>query len=191
MTIDIVVIGASKGGISALEVIFQYVRPPFPVPVVLVLHRSYDSNELFLEMLKKHLLVELREPNDKELIANTHLFTAPAAYHLSVDQECFHLSTEAPVCYSRPSVDVLFESVAKEYSNRSLGVLLSGHNHDGAEGGRLILEYGGNLMIQDPESSEVEQMPRSALGKAGGKAAVLTPKEIGLTLAGIFEKLKE
>ncbi len=95
-----------------------------------------------------------------------HAYIAPGGYHLLIERDCsFSLSIDAPVQYSRPSIDVVFESAAACYQNRLIGVLLSGANADGAQGIQTIQEHGGMTLVQDPQAASAPRMPAAALAR--------------------------
>ncbi len=100
---------------------------------------------------------------DKEAVETGTVYLAPADYHLLIDDEHFALSVDEPELYSRPSIDLTFESVADSYGARAVGVVLTGANRDGARGLRRIVDRGGLAFVQDPRTAEVAIMPESAL----------------------------
>ena len=106
------------------------------------------------------------EPGDKEPIEPAHVYVAPADYHLLVERGMFHLSTEHAVAYSRPSIDVLFESAADAYGDKLTAVVLTGANADGAAGAQRVKERGGFLIVQDPLTAEAPVMPQAAIAAA-------------------------
>ena len=162
MTFEIVVIGTSFGGLSALQTLLPALARDFPLPVVVVQHRGKDSDNL-CEFLQRHSALPLSEPNDKEAIAPGRVYLAPRDYHLLVERDGFALSTEAPVAYARPSVNVLFESAADVYQKHVVGVVLTGANADGARGLAKIKAYGGLCVVEDPASAESRGMPQAAV----------------------------
>ncbi|HEX8423384.1 MAG TPA: chemotaxis protein CheB [Pyrinomonadaceae bacterium] len=162
MTVELVVVGTSYGGLSALQVFLPALARDFPLPVIVVQHRGKDSDNL-CEFLQKHSVLPLSEPNDKEAIAPGRVYLAPRDYHLLVERDGFALSTEAPVGYARPSVNVLFESAADIYQEHTIGVILTGANADGARGLAKIKSYGGLCVVEDPASAESRGMPQAAI----------------------------
>jgi two-component system chemotaxis response regulator CheB len=124
------------------------------------------------------------EASDKETIAPGRVYVAPPDYHLLVEPGYFSLSTDEPVRFSRPSIDVMFASAADAYGVDVIGIVLTGANADGARGLRKIVDRGGHAIVQDPASSEVRVMPQSAL-KAVPEACVLPMEEIAPYLAAI------
>lgn len=179
----IVTVGASAGGLFALRKLVSLLPADFSMPVAVVQHRSKDS-ELLCELLQECTAMEVFEVNDKEEARPGCVYIAPPDYHLLVDDGFFSLSTEAPVRFSRPSIDVTFESAADTYGMDAIGVVLTGANADGSRGLRRIVDAGGLGVVQDPATAEVRVMPQAAL-KAVPEACVLPMDEIPAYLAGI------
>ncbi len=138
----IVVVGASTGGLKALQTLLPALPAEFPAPIVIVQHRGTDS-EILADFLRRSSKLRVKEPEDKELIEAGNVYLAPRDYHLLIDDGSFALSTESPVAYARPSIDVLFESASDEYQDRVIGVILTGANRDGARGLQKIKAGGG------------------------------------------------
>jgi two-component system chemotaxis response regulator CheB len=162
LTFEIVVVGTSYGGLAALQTVLPALARDFPLPVVVVQHRGKDSDNL-CEFLQRHSALPLSEPNDKEAIAPGRVYLAPRDYHLLIEKDGFALSTEAPVGYARPSVNVLFESAADVYREHVVGVVLTGANTDGARGLAKIKAYGGLCVVEDPAGAESRGMPEAAI----------------------------
>ncbi|MDT4953898.1 MAG: two-component system, chemotaxis family, protein-glutamate methylesterase/glutaminase [Acidobacteriota bacterium] len=163
MAFEIVVIGASYGGLSALQILLSELSPEFPLPVVIVQHRRKDGDDGLCEYLRKRSRLPFIEPNDKEKVEPGCVYLAPRDYHLLIEKSIFALSTESPVGFARPSIDVLFESAADVYHERIIGVILTGANRDGARGLAKIKSFGGMALVQDPESAESPAMPEAAI----------------------------
>ena len=168
----VVVIGGSWGGLHALERLLGGLPAGFELPLAVVLHRSSDGEELLCELLARHSLLPVREAEDKATLAPGCVRVAPRGYHLLVEDGHVALSTEAPVRHSRPSIDVLFESAARAYGAKAIGVVLTGSNQDGAEGLRALRRRGGFAIVQDPTDAERSEMPAAALAAAGADAVV-------------------
>jgi two-component system, chemotaxis family, protein-glutamate methylesterase/glutaminase len=179
----IVAIGCSWGGLEALSALLEGLPDELPVAVVIVQHRLHRPSEL-ASLLAAHTTWPVCEADDKEGISPCRVYLAPPGYHLLVDGDRFALSTEAPVRNSRPSVDVLFESVAAAYGPRVIGVVLTGANDDGAEGLRQVVAAGGAAVVQDPATAERPTMPRAALA-TGIEATVVALRDLGPTLAAV------
>jgi two-component system chemotaxis response regulator CheB len=163
LAFEIVVIGASYGGLSALQILLSELSPEFPLPVVIVQHRRKDGDDGLCEYLRKRSRLPFIEPNDKEKVEPGCVYLAPRDYHLLIEKSIFALSTESPVGFARPSIDVLFESAADVYHERIIGVILTGANRDGAKGLAKIKSFGGMALVQDPESAESPAMPEAAI----------------------------
>lgn len=178
----LVVVGASAGGLHALRTIVSGLPDDFELPVVVVQHRAKES-ELLCELLQECSGLPVAEVNDKQEIG-PGVWVGPPDYHLLLDDGFFSLTTDEPVRYSRPSIDVTFESAADVYGMDLIGVVLTGANADGSRGLRRIADEGGHTIVQDPETAEVRVMPRSA-AKAVPDACVLPLEEIAPHLARI------
>lgn len=177
MAFEIIVVGASYGGLSALQILLPELSAEFPLPVVIVQHRKKDGDDGLCEYLRKRCPLPLIEPEDKEKVEPGHVYLAPRDYHLLIEKSIFALSTESPVAYARPSIDVLFESAADIYHERIIGVILTGANRDGANGLAKIKALGGLAVVQDPASAESRAMPDAAMS-ATAVDRVLTLPEI-------------
>lgn len=183
---ELIVMGASWGGLQALEVILGALPPEFATPVVIAQHRAIDSATGALQqMLAHHSGHAVSEPGDKDPIESGQVYIAPADYHLLVEPDGFALSTDAAVHYSRPSIDVLFDSAADVYSDRLAAVILTGANDDGAYGITRVRRRGGVTIAQDPATAERPAMPEAAIA-TGSVQHVLPLEEIGPFLAGGF-----
>lgn len=183
MRYDVVVVGASWGALRALRKLLSGLPSTFELPMILVPHRGKDSEHLLAHLLEDCSHMPVSEVEDKDAIVAGHVFLAPANYHLLVDDDYhFSLSIDEPVRFSRPSIDVTFESVADVYGPRSVGVVLTGANEDGSRGLRRIADRGGLAIVQDPETAESKLMPAAAL-KAVPEALVLTIEGISDHLA--------
>ncbi|CAN5643249.1 chemotaxis protein CheB [soil metagenome] len=159
---DVVVVGVSAGGLDAVCLILKGLPKKFGFALIVVQHRSRDSDAL-CQVLQTCSGMPVQEAVDKEAVETGKVYLAPADYHLLIDDEHFALSVDEPELYSRPSIDLTFESVADSYGGRAVGVVLTGANRDGARGLRRIVERGGLALVQDPSTAEVAMMPESAL----------------------------
>jgi two-component system chemotaxis response regulator CheB len=180
----IVVVGTSWGGLAALRAIVERLPADFPLPVVLVQHRHRSSDALLARLLQERTRIPVCEVEDKMPICGGQIFVAPPDYHLLVDEGYFALTTDAPVRYSRPSIDVTFTSAADVYAERTVGVVLTGANADGSEGLRRISARGGVAVVQQPDTAESSAMPTQAL-MAVPNAIVLPVMEIAQYLATV------
>jgi len=163
MSYEIIVIGTSLGGFQALRIILKGLSNDFLLPVVIVQHRDKNSEEPLNLYLQNYCELEVIEVCDKDMILPGRVYVAPANYHLLIDKNFFSLSTEGPVCYSRPSIDVMFESAAFAYRNKTIGIILTGANKDGTNVLKEIKKYGGLTIAQDPKTAECSVMPESAI----------------------------
>lgn len=163
MRFEPVVIGTSLGGLHALEVVLAGLPKDFRLPIAVVQHRSRDSGSMLRSLLQRHCALPVHEVTDKDPLVPGYVYLAPANYHLLVEPGHFALSTEAPVAYSRPSIDVLFESAAISYGSSVIGVIMTGANADGVSGACSIKAQGGWLIVQDPDQAESRIMPEATL----------------------------
>ena len=160
---DIIVIGTSLGGFRALEVVLGGLPKDFHTPIAVVQHRHKASNEVLSSFLERASGMKVADAEDKEPIKPNRVYLAPANYHLLVEENAFALSVDEPIQYSRPSVDVLFESAADAFGDGCVGVVLTGANEDGARGAKRIKDMGGIVVVQDPDTAEAPEMPKGAI----------------------------
>jgi len=160
---DLVVMGTSTGGLHALTRLLSGLPATFPLPIAIVQHRSRDSDERLATLLSGASLIPVLEAEDKEPLRSPGVYLSPPDYHLLIEADWLALSTEEPVGYSRPSIDVLFESAAYSHGSGVIGVLLTGANQDGTRGLKRIKEHGGYVIIQNPDSAESAFMPKHAV----------------------------
>ncbi|HZZ71833.1 MAG TPA: chemotaxis protein CheB [Pirellulales bacterium] len=173
-----VAIGTSAGGLEALSTILPSLPPEFPLPILVVIHLSPHKDSLMAELLQAKCDLRVKEAEDKEPIVRGTVYFAPPDYHLLVEDDYrLSLSSEEAVNYSRPSVDVLFESAADAYGAGLIGVVLTGANQDGAAGLRKVQAEGGLALVQAPQSAYAPGMPEAALA-ACPSARVLPLGEI-------------
>lgn len=160
---QLIVIGTSSGGLAALEVLLPGLASRFPCPVVIAQHRSKEAGSGLREFLQKSSRLPVEEPEDKAPIEAGHIYLAPRDYHLLIENGHFALSTDAPVWYARPSINVLFESAADAYGERAIGIILCGVGGDGARGLAAIKARGGITLVEEPASASHRAMPDAAL----------------------------
>ncbi|HVX40906.1 MAG TPA: chemotaxis protein CheB [Gemmatimonadaceae bacterium] len=184
MAYEIVVIGTSWGGLSALRELIGGLPPEFALPLIIVQHRHRESDHLLPTLLQDRTRLPVCDVEDKAPIERRNVYVAPPDYHLLVEDGYFSLSTDEPVRFSRPSIDVTFESAADAYGPRAVGVVLTGANADGAAGLERIHERGGLAFVQQPETAESPTMPAAAV-RAVPLARVLTIAEIAKALASL------
>lgn len=183
LSLEIVVVGASLGGLRALRTLISGFPASWRVPVAIVQHRSEDS-ELLCELLQAFSALPVAEALDKQPV-EYGIYIAPPGYHLLVERGYFALSTDEPVQYSRPSIDLLLSSAADAYGAAAAGVVLTGANSDGAAGLRRLARRGGYAVVQDPRTAEAPTMPGAAL-EAVPAATVLPLDEIAPHLLAII-----
>jgi two-component system, chemotaxis family, protein-glutamate methylesterase/glutaminase len=160
----LIIIGGSAGSFSVVTNILAEIPKNFKTPIVLVLHRLKHVRTGFAEALSIKSALPVTEPFDKERIENGRIYIAPANYHLLIEaHKYFSLSTEEAVNHSRPSIDMSFVSAASVFKENTIGIILSGANNDGAYGMKRVHDYGGEVLIQNPDECQVSTMPVSCL----------------------------
>jgi len=175
---DIIIIGGSAGSMPVLVDILQAIPNGFRMPVVIVLHRLKNvGSDLGKLLAEEATTKKVIEPDDKQPVLN-QIYLAPQNYHLLAEEDrTFSLDYSELVYFSRPSIDVSFGSFSKIYSNRTIGILLSGANKDGAEGLKKIKEVGGMAIVQQPSTAQYPTMPQAAINLIPD-CNVYTPEEI-------------
>lgn len=182
--LEAVAVGASAGALEALSVVLPGLPPEFPAPILVVVHLPPDRKSLMAGLLGARCQLKVREAEDKEPAESGTVHLAPPDYHLMVEPDRrLSLSSEEPVLYSRPSIDVLFETAAEAYGPGLVGVILSGANSDGARGLRAIMDAGGVGIVQRPDTALASTMPTSALAAC--------PKALALDLEAIAAALRD
>jgi len=185
MTRDLVAVGTSWGGLHALRTLFSGLPSDLPAAIVVVQHRSAESHvRAFRELVAAETPLQVCDAIDKMPLEPGCIYLAPPEFHTLVEGDHLALTTDAAVSYSRPSIDVLFETAAESRGARCVGVVLTGANADGAAGLTRIVELGGVAVIEDPTTAERREMPRAAL-KAVPDARVAPLAEI----AGVVAQL--
>ncbi len=161
---EAIVVGVSAGGLVALAEVLPKLDKDMTLPVMIVQHQSHDSDDFLVRYFDDLCRHSVKEVEDKMPVESGTIYFAPANYHLLVEPDkTLSLSTEARVNYSRPSIDVLFESAADTYMDRLVGIILTGANSDGTNGAARIKELGGLIIAQDPETAEADAMPMSVI----------------------------
>jgi two-component system chemotaxis response regulator CheB len=182
---EIIAIGTSWGGLDAVSRLLDAMHQDVHQPIIVAQHRGIDAEAgMLAHLLQGHTRRLVSDPDDKTPLEADHVYLGPPDYHLLVEDGHLALSTDAPVRYARPSIDVLFESVADAYGPRAVGVVLTGANNDGAAGLARIKDLGGVAIVQDPATSERRAMPDAAIA-ATDADAILTLDEIGPFLYGL------
>jgi two-component system chemotaxis response regulator CheB len=159
---SIIVVGASWGGLAALNRLIGGLPPDFEAPLIIVQHRSRHADNLLASLLQAVTPLQVVEIEDKEPLLPGTVYIAPANYHVLVEDGHLSLTTDPLVRYSRPSIDVTFFSAADTYLGSTVGVVLTGANDDGARGLRHIVDRGGRAVVQDPATAESPVMPHAA-----------------------------
>ena len=174
----VVVIGASAGGLNALQTIFSGLGNDFNYPILVCKHLGVGDEKGLVDVLTNRTGTTVLLSQDKLPMYNGCIYMAPGNYHLQVEsQDTLSLSIDERVCHSRPAIDVLFESAADIYGEAVTAVVLTGANSDGAEGVKAIKSAGGKVIVQSPESAEVSIMPKAAID-TGCSDKVLNLSEI-------------
>lgn len=186
--IKAIFIGASAGGVVALNIIFKSLPPNFRTPIIVVLHLG--EKPLIPSAFYPPKGVKLVEADEKEIIQSKHIYFAPAGYHLLVENDySFSLTNEEKVQYARPSLDVTMDSLAQAYNENLLGIVLTGANEDGAEGLAIIKKSGGLTVVQDLAEAEHQTMPVAAI-KLAQPDYILSLKDISslmIKIEGTYE----
>jgi two-component system, chemotaxis family, protein-glutamate methylesterase/glutaminase len=163
-SVKAVAIGASAGAVQALLTILPALPTQFPCAVLVVVHVPPDRDNALAPLLQSKCKLLVKEAEDKEPIEAGAIYLAPSDYHLLVEtDQTLALSTDEVVNYSRPSIDVLFESAADAYGAELVGVILTGANHDGAAGLKAVHDAGGLVIVEDPGGAYAAAMPLAAL----------------------------
>lgn len=165
---DAVALGASAGGIDALFTLLGDLQPPLAAALVIVLHLPEQHESLLPQLFANRTTLPVQEAQPNAPVQPGTVYFAPPGYHLLVEADRrFSLSCDAPVLFSRPSIDVLFESCADTYGDRLAGFVLTGANEDGARGLAAIKARGGLAAVQDPAEAAHATMPQAAIERAG------------------------
>lgn len=162
--IELIVVGGSAGALDALGSILPALPRQFLLPLVMVVHLPPAKSSVMASVIGAKCVLPVKEPDDKEPIASGTLYIAPPNYHLLIErQRTLSLSVDDVVLFSRPSIDVLFESAAEAYGAAVAGLLLTGANEDGARGLARIKQAGGLTIVQSPKDAVAPAMPNAAL----------------------------
>jgi two-component system chemotaxis response regulator CheB len=179
-----VVLGASAGAVEALSAILPELPEDFKLPVIIVVHVPPDRRNMLAELFEAKCRIPVREAMDKEPVSGNTIYFAPADYHLLVEADhSLALSNDEPVLFSRPSIDVLFESAADAYGASLIAILLTGANSDGAMGVKAVEAAGGTVIVQIPHDAFARAMPEAAIAICPN-ARVMTLCEIAAYLKG-------
>lgn len=159
-----VVIGASAGGMYAIRTILEQLPDTFKPPVCIVQHLHKSQDNALSTFYDAHTALKVEEAYDKCQLRQSTAYLAPPDYHLQIEQDhSFSLSLDPKIHFSRPSIDVFFESAAYVYGPQLIGIVLTGANSDGALGLQTIKAYNGITVVQNPETAAFQEMPRAAI----------------------------
>jgi len=162
--LEAIVIGGSAGVLDVLRTVLGGLPVSLSIPVLVVVHLPPRSQMQIHESMRAATVLPVQLADDKEPLQGGHIYFAPAGYHLLVESNrCIALSVDEPVHFSRPSIDVLFDSACDVYGPALLGILLTGASADGAAGAQCIHDAGGLVIVQEPSTAEASVMPQSAL----------------------------
>ncbi|ERJ57591.1 chemotaxis protein CheB [Sphingobacterium paucimobilis] len=185
----VVLIGGSAGSIHALIEILPLLKVDLMLSIVIILHRKAHPESTLSMLLNAYSELPVIEVTDKMLLESGKIYLAPADYHLLFEPDSYmSLDVSEKVNFSRPSIDVAFYSAAQVFGENAIGVLLSGANSDGVEGLSYITQYGGSICVQDPNTAEVDFMPKQAL-KQLDVDMVLSPSDIADYINALNSKL--
>jgi two-component system chemotaxis response regulator CheB len=170
---ELLLIGGSSGSLGVVLSILTALPENFPIPFLLVMHRSSSGESLLDEVLGLKSNMRVTEVEEKDTIRPSIVYVAPADFHVLIEKnKSFSLDYSEKQNYSRPSIDVSFISAAEVYGNKLTAILLSGANDDGTEGMQHVKDLGGYCIIQDPADAMVDYMPRHALSRIQADAVL-------------------
>jgi len=172
------IIGGSAGSLDVLLEVFPALSPEINFPIVLVIHRKASKESLLTDLLGARTALPVTEAEEKEFLEPGKVYVAPADYHLLIEEDhSISLDYSEKVNYSRPSIDVTFQSAAEIFKQELVCILLSGSNADGVEGLKTVNNFGGRVVIQHPESALMPYMPQQAVNNVK-PALLLTATEM-------------
>lgn len=163
----VLIIGGSAGSLEVLLKLLPAIDINLPFPIIIVIHRKKGSESLLSDLLSSKTTLVVKEIEEKEKIMPKTIYIVPSDYHLLIEKDfTFSLDYSEKINYSRPSIDVTFQSAAEVYTDKLVGLLLSGSNADGVNGLITIGNYGGEVAVQDPLTAQIDYMPAQAISKA-------------------------
>lgn len=184
----VIVVGCSLGGFWALTELLKPLPPDFPFPIVVVQHRQKHEKSSLEEVLQHKITLKLKQADEKEILRGSTVYLAPPDYHLLLEKNrMLSLSSDHPVNFSRPSIDVLFETASEACKEKLIGIILTGANSDGKEGISKIRKNGGLTIAQNPVTSECGIMPSAAIA-SGDVQKILDIGQISKFLLSLYEK---
>lgn len=161
------IIGGSAGSLDVLLKLFPFIDSKITFPIVIVVHRKKGTDSLLADLLNTKTVLNVKEAEEKELLLAGNIYIVPSDYHLLIEKDfTFSLDYSEKINYSRPSIDVTFQSAAEIYRDKLVCLLLSGSNSDGTNGLIVVKKFGGETVVQDPISAQVDYMPKQAILKA-------------------------
>jgi len=176
MKYEAIVVGVSSGGMMTLNIILRHLPSDFALSIIIVQHQHPHADAFIAEFLDDRCSLTVKQADEKELIMSGKIYIAPPNYHLLVEEDkTFSLSTDKHIHFARPSIDVLFETAANVFNKKLVGIILTGANDDGSRGLKKIKESGGLTIVQDPDTAEVDTMPKAAI--ASTKVDYILPLE--------------
>jgi two-component system chemotaxis response regulator CheB len=162
----LLIIGGSAGSFDVILKTLPYLRTDLPFPVIIVLHRKNVSESNLADLFNSKTRLAVKEAEEKEPLSAGDVYIAPADYHLLIEKDkTLSLDFSEKVNYSRPSIDVTFETAAEVYGSKLVCVLLSGASSDGTEGLKTVKRYGGTVIVQNPQTAKVAYMPEQAIAE--------------------------
>lgn len=187
---SIVAIGLSADGLGAIRTVLGGLPAGFDAPVLVVMHRAPQAVPRLAQVIARSCALPVKEAASRDTLERGHVYFAPPDAHLVVVDGHLELRHTERVTFARPSIDVLFESVANVYGPRAVGVILSGAGSDGARGLQAIRLAGGATIVQDPKEARFDRLPRAAIA-AGGIDFRVPLAEISQTLLAIVERRRD
>jgi two-component system chemotaxis response regulator CheB len=178
-TYSLVVIGGSAGSLDVVLKILPQLKPGSTLAIIMVMHRKNTYDFSLSDLLATKTSWDVLEAEEKQVLKHDHIYLAPADYHLLIENDHkISLDVSEKVNYSRPSIDVTYESAADVYGSTLAAILLSGANDDGVEGLQKIKSSGGLTIVQDPRTAAVAYMPKQAIDKVAVDL-ILPPEDLG------------
>ena len=163
---ECILIGVSAGGMNALQQILPFLPFNFPIPIVIVQHLHPQQGKFHIQFFNGKCKLNVFEAQEKDKVEPGNIYFAPANYHLLIEMnKSFSLSVDPKINFSRPSIDVLFDSALEAYGDKLIGIILTGANNDGSESLKSINQVGGLTIVQNPQNAEVDAMPKNAIKK--------------------------
>ena len=162
--IELIVIGGSSGSLDAIFNIFSLLDNGFTIPIIIITHRNSNIDTNLVKVLSTKTYLLVKEADEKDILKQGTIYLAPPDYHLLIEKDkSLSLDNSEKVQFSRPSIDVTFQSAADIFKDKLLGIILSGANSDGAAGVAAIKKNGGLVIVQDPASAQIPYMPQQAI----------------------------